>query len=63
MLYMYIMWCIYMTCTSHLCYILPSLPFLHLPVMIEGLAREVAEETLCEAVLFAHQEVATCESP
>ena len=27
------------------------------PVMVEGLAREIPEETLCEAVLFAHQEV------
>jgi polyribonucleotide nucleotidyltransferase len=26
-------------------------------VMVEGVAREVAEDILCDAVLFAHQEV------
>jgi polyribonucleotide nucleotidyltransferase len=26
-------------------------------VMMEGVGREVAEDTVCEAVLFAHQEV------
>ena len=27
------------------------------PVMVEGVAQEVSEDTFCEAVLFAHQEV------
>ena len=28
-----------------------------LPVMVEGVAHEVAEETFCDAILYAHQEV------
>ena len=30
-------------------------------VMVEGVGREVAEDTFCEAVLFAHEEVRCIE--
>ena len=34
-----------------------SLSRIYCAVMMEGVGREVAEDTVCEAVLFAHQEV------